>query len=128
MMTGFRRLRPWLAPVGAAAGLAVLVPPVGVAARQYVYVQAIQFAVLATAVPALVVLGAPWRRVGAPVASLAARLANARSHRRGAAPAWAAMIGFIAVAVIWRLPIAVNALVRYPALTTVEALSLLAAG
>ena len=128
MMTGFRRLRPWLAPVGAAAGLAVLVPPVGVAARQYVYVQAIQFAVLATAVPALVVLGAPWRRVGAPVASLAARLANARSHRRGAAPAWAAMIGFIAVAVIWRLPIAVNALVRYPALTAVEALSLLAAG
>jgi cytochrome c oxidase assembly factor CtaG len=120
--------RSWVAPAGGVLALAVLLPPVGTAAGRYVFAQGLQFAVLATAVPALVVLGAPWRRAGRKPAALAARLAIARSHRTRAGRAWASLIGFIAVAVIWRLPVAVNALVRYPGLTVVEAVSLLVAG
>lgn len=122
MLSGMLRLRPWLAAVGAAGALAVLLPPVGSLARQYVFVQALQFAVLATAVPALIVLGKPWR------GTRWRRLATARSHRSSSRRAWAVFVAFIAVAVLWRLPVAVNALVRYPALTVAEAASLIVAG
>jgi cytochrome c oxidase assembly factor CtaG len=117
-------LRPWLAPAGVLLMLGVLVPPVGSAARQYVFAQAVQFAVLAVVVPALVVLGAPWR-LGQPVAD---RLAIARSHRPTGAQPWLVLVGFIAVALGWRVPVVVNALVRYPALTVVEAVMLVGAG
>jgi len=128
-MRMFGRFRGWLTLVGIAATLAVLLPPVGPAVRQYVFMQALQFAVLATAVPALVVLGAPCSRPrGRFAGRLAGRLATARSHRAGVTRAWATLIGFIVVAVAWRLPTSVNALVRYPALTIVEAASLIVAG
>lgn len=116
------RLRPWLALAGAVATLAVLLPPAGSAARHYVFVQALQFAVLAVVVPALLVLGAPWFRTPRPAP------ATARSRRPGARRASMILIGFIVLAILWRLPIAVNALVRYPALTVAEAASLIAAG
>ena len=111
-----------LALAGALAALAVLVPPVGTLARHYVFGQALQFAVLTTLTPALIVLGAPWR------GSLWRRLATARSHHPSPRRAAAVLVGFIAIAVAWRLPIAVNALVRYPALTFAEAVSLIVAG
>jgi cytochrome c oxidase assembly factor CtaG len=123
-----RRLRPLLAPAGAVLALAVLLPGIGTLAGRYVFVQGLQFAVLATWVPALLVLGAPWRQGGRNPASLAGRLAIARSHRASLVPAWFALIGFIAVAVAWRLPVSVNALATYPALNAVEAVSLVAAG
>lgn len=117
--------RPWLAPLGLVLGAAVLVPPAGTAARHYVFAQAAQFALLAFVVPALVVLGAPWRRI-AP-AGLADRVATRRSHSPGAR-AWLTVAAFVAVALAWRLPAAVNALVSYPPLTVAEAVTLLAAG
>jgi cytochrome c oxidase assembly factor CtaG len=101
--------------------LAVLLPPVGSLARHYVFAQALQFAVLATAVPALVVLGNPWHGTRWQT------LATARSHRPSTRRAGAILIAFIAVAVLWRLPFAVNALVRHPALTIAEAASLIVA-
>jgi len=119
--------RPWLAGVGGLLALAVLLPPVGAEARRYVLVQALQYAVLATAVPALTVLGAPWRLGVA--AGLVDRVAMARSHRRpGPVRCLMILIGFIAAAVFWRLPLAVNALVTNPMLTVVEAATLLVAG
>jgi cytochrome c oxidase assembly factor CtaG len=123
-----RKLRPLLAPVGALLALAVLLPGVGTLAGRYVFVQGLQFAVLAAWVPALLVLGAPWRLVGRDPASLAGRLAIARSHRASPMPAWVSLIGFIAIAVAWRLPVAVNALATHPALTALEAVSLIGAG
>jgi len=117
-------LRSWLAPAGVVLMLGVLVPPCGPAARQYVFAQAVQFVVLAVVVPALVVLGAPWRFAG----PLAGRLATARSHRTSGARTWAILVGFIAVALGWRVPVVVNALVRYPVLTVVEAVTLVGAG
>ena len=119
-----QRLRSWLAPAGVVLMLGVLVPPGGSAARHYVFAQAVQFLVLAVVVPALVVLGAPWRISGA----LADRLAMTRSHRPSGGRTWAVMVGFVAVALAWRLPVAVNALVRYPVLTVAEAVTLVGSG
>jgi cytochrome c oxidase assembly factor CtaG len=145
----FTRLRRWLPLVGAALVVGVLVPPWETLAREYVFAQAVQFAVLAVAAPALIVLGAPWRlrlqwgrdsagRTGAgagpadgtrpPGQRLAERIATARSHRPGTARAWLTMIVFIAVALTWRLPVTVDAVVRHPALVIAEAVTLLAAG
>jgi cytochrome c oxidase assembly factor CtaG len=117
-------MRPWLAPAGVVLMLGVLVPPGGSAARQFVFAQAVQFAVLAVVVPALLVLGAPWR-LAKP---LAERLAAARSHRPAGASSWLVLVGFVGVALGWRVPVVVNALVRYPVLTLVEAVMLVGAG
>ncbi|HUJ07589.1 MAG TPA: cytochrome c oxidase assembly protein [Streptosporangiaceae bacterium] len=160
------RIRPWLALAGVVAAAAVLLPPGGTAALRDVWVQALQFAVLAVAAPALIVLGAPWRlgrrsagRAGAGQASagpasgglaspdqasagradtskagpasglpLADRLARARSHRGGAARGWLVLVGFLAISMAWRLPVAVNAMVRHPVLVAAEAVTLLVAG
>ncbi len=53
--------RLWLAAAGVLALAVTLVPPVVTLARQYVFVESIQFLVFAMAAPALIVLGAPWR-------------------------------------------------------------------
>src|SRR5580658_333134 len=123
MRSGLERWRPWLALAGVVLALVVLLPPVGAAVRQYVFVQAIQFAVLATVTPALVVVGRPWRlpggrllggrlpggRVpGAPVLGgrrLVDRVANARSHRPSVRFSWLALVVFLALVVAWRLPV-----------------------
>jgi cytochrome c oxidase assembly factor CtaG len=125
-------MRPWLALVGVILAVAVLVPPGGTSATRYVFAQAVQFAVLAMAVPALVVLGAPWRQVAALVgrrgADLADRAAIRRSHRPARSRPLLILVTFIAVALAWRLPVAVNSLVRYPALTAAEAVTLFGTG
>jgi len=142
----FGRIRPWLAPIAVVAAAVVLLPPVGASARHYVFAQAAQFAVLAVVVPALVVLGAPWRLrvtrrapLSRPAAGAAAagsdpspgradRFAMIRSHRQGTLRAWLVLVVFIAVALAWRLPAVVNATVRHPALTAAQAVCLIAAG
>src|SRR5258708_36969291 len=80
-----QRLRPWLALAGAVLAVGVLVPPGGTAASPHVFAQAVQVAVLAIAAPALVVLGAPGRRVaglaGQSGAQHARRAANRATRR-----------------------------------------------
>jgi cytochrome c oxidase assembly factor CtaG len=126
------RLRPWLALTGLILAAVVLLPPVGTAARQYVFAQAVQFAVLAIVVPALVVLGAPWRLLAALLGtngtSIAHRLLIARSHRLSRARPWIVLVTFIGVALAWRLPAAVNALVSFPVLAAAEAVTLVGTG
>src|SRR5215472_5549456 len=107
------RLRPRLAAAGAVLAVGVLVPPGGTEARHYVFAQAVQFGVLAVVAPALIALGAPWPPNWA--------------RGRGAARSWVVLIGFVVVALGWRVPVAVNALVRYPGLTVVEAVTLVGA-
>ena len=132
MISQVRRLRPWLALAGALLAVAVLVPPAGSAATRYVFAQAVQFAVLAVVAPALIVLGAPWRllsfRAHPARPRLADRVAAARSHRPARARSWAVLVSFLVIALAWRLPVAVDTLVRHRVLTVAEAVTLLAAG
>lgn len=126
-----RGLRPWLAPLGLVLCAVVLLPPAGTAARHYVIAQALQFAVLAIVAPALIALGAPWRRLAlAGGARWSGRLdrVTARRPRVTGGRVWLAVVAFIAVALAWRLPVAVNAMIRQPLVTVAEACTLLAAG
>lgn len=120
-----KRLRPWLTVVGVAAVAAVLLPPVATAARHYVFAEALQFVVLAVVAPALLVLGAPWR-FGLP--RLTNRIAIARSHRPRPVRTWLVLVAFIAIALAWRIPVVVNALVTDPVLIIAEAVTLIGAG
>ncbi len=110
------RLLPGIAAVIVIGGM--LLPPAAGDARQYVFVQALQFAIFAVAGPALLVLAVP-RHTRAPRPPGAVRPA-ARAVIRLAA--------FIAVTVTWRLPAAVNALARHPALAAAEMITSLAVG
>jgi cytochrome c oxidase assembly factor CtaG len=120
---GWRR---GLAVTGLVLVLVVLLPPVDLLARRYVFVETIQFCVLAMAGPALIVLGAPWRslRLTGP----ADRLATVRRDNRSFLRAAVFLLIFVGVALAWRLPPVVDALARQPALVAVEAVTLLAAG
>jgi cytochrome c oxidase assembly factor CtaG len=117
------RAPTWLAIVGAVLWGAALVPPLAPLARTSEVANALQFAVLALAVPALVVLGAPWRALG-PIG----RLAGARAAR--AAPSGGALVLLVEViaVVAWRTPAAVSAVGHHGGLVVVEAVTLLAAG
>jgi len=56
--------RSWLAVGAVVLVLICLVPPAGLYARRYVFAESLQFVLFAVAVPALLVLGAPWRTLG----------------------------------------------------------------
>ena len=53
--------RPWCLVAAVIVALGALVPPLATVARRADYGQALQFSLLAIALPALVTLGAPWR-------------------------------------------------------------------
>lgn len=135
MLSWLSRRRSWLAVVAAAAILLSLIPPAGIYARRYVFAESLQFAVFATVVPALLVLGAPWRlllpgRFSAPRADggdragRTARPPGGSGFVRGAA----VLLAFIAVVVAWRLPVTVDALATRPGLAVAEMVTLVAAG
>ena len=122
-----------------------LIPPLATYARRFEFVEAIQFCLLAIVVPTLVACGAGWHRLGLAVATPPAiggdgylavpdglrpvdRLALGR--RRNPEP-WRAVVAasvFLAVVVLWRIPLSVDALVRYPWLVVVEAATLVPSG
>lgn len=146
---GWPVARPaWARPVAVSGGLVLLiaavVPPLSSEARRYEYVEALQFSLLALAVPALLVVGAPWRVLGLAKSGSVGdgddhvvpagdrrffdRLAGARRRHLGLGRS----LGFagleIAVLVLWRLPVAVNALVTHAWLTPLEGACLLFCG
>ena len=61
MLSRLPRGRIWLAIAAVILVTLSLVPPAGSYARRYVFAESLQFVLFATAVPALLVLGAPWR-------------------------------------------------------------------
>jgi len=123
-----------------------LVPPVGTLARRYEFVEALQFSLLAVVVPALLVLGAPWRLVGlasrhpAPLdddgASVGGdeqlkpvdRLARGRRRHPEAVRSVFFACLYLAGAVVWRIPASVDALARHPWLVVIEAVTLVLVG
>jgi cytochrome c oxidase assembly factor CtaG len=129
--------RQWLAGLGAALVLGSMLPPMAALAHRYIFAESVQFAMFGLGGPALIVLGAPWRRLrlargaGKPPAVEAGpldRLAARRRERTSFARAGVFLVTFIVVAVAWRLPPAMDALARHPALVAAELVTLLAAG
>ena len=115
------RARFWLGVAAVLLIASMLLPPGVGYARQYAFAQALQFVIFAVAGPALLVLATPWR-------ARPALLPGTGRSRRPAARATIWLAAFIALVIIWRLPEAVNALARHPALAAVEMITLLAAG
>jgi len=115
-------------------------------ARRIEFVEALQFSFFAVVIPALAVAGAPWALLGLagrpprefdqdghlPPPSLplkpAERLAVGRRQHPGAVRTATFAVLFVAGAVVWRLPGAVDALARHPWLALVEAVTLVAVG
>jgi len=122
------RGRSWLAAAALALVLLSLVPPAATYARRYVFAESLQFLLFATVVPALLVLGAPWRRVGAPGGrGLAGRLAR-RPGGSGFARGFTVLLVFMGTVIAWRLPASVDAQARWPGFAAAEMATLVAAG
>ncbi len=139
-----RRVRPTLVVLAPVVLLVALVPPLSSEARRVEAFEALQFALLAVAVPALVALGAPWHLLGLTAPSTGAADAEgvsivdrplvadrvAAARRRHPEP-WRAVAWLLvemAAVVAWRVPVSVDALVRHGWLAVVEAVTLVAAG
>lgn len=131
-------MRAWSLLAAAVACLAVLVPPLATLSRRFEYAASLQFCVLAIVIPALVSVGAPWRRMrlaarpntGEPGA--AACPADRLAERRRRHPELVRTLGFIVLdllaVVAWRTPGAVVAVARHGWLAPVEAVTLIALG
>jgi cytochrome c oxidase assembly factor CtaG len=122
------RGRAWLAVVAVILILACLLPPAGTYARRYVFAESLQFVLFAAAVPALLVLGAPWRALG--FAGPGRPLRESRAGRRGTGfgRGIATLLAFIAAVIAWRLPVSVNALATVPGLAVGELVTLAGVG
>jgi len=92
-------------------------------ARRHEVLDALQFAVLAIVAPALLALGAPWRRFGPRV-----RLARGHRAGRGALAGATALVVEMGVVIAWRTTGAVGAIGGHPWLVWVEAATCIGAG
>jgi cytochrome c oxidase assembly factor CtaG len=99
--------------------VAVLVPPIEVLARRYLYLESIQFCVLAMIAPALIVLGAPrddgWPQPGRAAATPFVKAA-------------VFLCAWVGVCLVWRLPPVLDGLARDPVLAVAELVTMLPAG
>jgi cytochrome c oxidase assembly factor CtaG len=123
--------RSWLAVAAVAIVLLSLVPPAGSYARRYVFAESLQFLMFATVVPALLVLGAPWRALGVRARDgdgLPGRLARRRPGSSGFARGAAILLVFMGTVIGWRLPASVDALATWPGFAVLEMVTLVAAG
>jgi cytochrome c oxidase assembly factor CtaG len=122
--------RPWLAATGAVLIVACLVPPIGVFAQRYLFVESIQFCVFAMIGPALIVLGAPWRilRLSSERTRLVDRMAAGRRRRPAFILSLGYLVAWVVICLFWRLLPVLDALARHPGLAVVEAITLCAAG
>lgn len=126
MLSKIPRRRVWLAAAAAVMVVLSLAPPAGVYARRYVLAESLQFAVLAVAVPALLVLGAPWRPLR--LTGLMRRRDTGRTGHAAFVRGAAVLVTFIVTVIAWRLPPCVNALATDPGLAVLELVTLSGAG
>ena len=133
-----------LAVLGAVLLVCVLVPPVSTEVGRYEAFEALQFALLAVGVPALLATGAPWRRLRLATGPtnvgdryertvpgrlrLVDRTAAARRRHREPARSLMYLALDAAVIVAWRLPPSVDAVARHGWISVIEAVLLVGAG
>jgi len=127
--------RGWCLVAALVVLILALLPPLSAAARRTEYAQALQFALLAVVVPALVAVGAPWRRLGlaghgAPDSSLrfVERRAESRRRHRELPRSLAFIAVDLAVVIAWHTPAVVRAGSEHGWLAPVEAVTLLVFG
>jgi len=142
---GVPLLRSALAVLAVLLWIAFLVPPMSGWSGKYEFMESLQFGIFAFVVPALVVSGAQWRRLG--VASLEAyvvdedgavvsprvprlvdRIAITRSKSSHQRRAVLVAVFYGALTIVWRMAPVVDSIVRHRWLVIVEALSLLLVG
>ncbi|HTZ24011.1 MAG TPA: cytochrome c oxidase assembly protein [Streptosporangiaceae bacterium] len=118
------RGRTWLAVAALLLVVVCILPPAGTVARRYVFAESLQFVLFAVAIPALFVLGAPWRALGFAGRPRPPR--GTRPGRRGfgSGRGFATLVAFIAAVIAWRLPVSVDALATVPGLVVAEMLTL----
>ena len=138
-------VRVGLGALGVFFWLIFVVPPVSSWARQYEFMQAVQFSFFAIIIPSLLVSGAPWRRLGiasredhvvdidGKLASpqqlgMMDRLAVSRSRVIGHAGAIALLVAFIGVAIFWRVAPVVDYTNQHLWMLIPESLSLVFVG
>ncbi len=137
----------WRGPAIVAACITFLVlilPPVSTLARRYEFVQALQFSLFAVGVPALFVIGSPWRLLHLSTASkndIRTR-SVAELSSFGPVDRWSAgrhrhlqplrsvavFVIYVVFAVAWRTPVAVDGLVHHPMLLLLEVGTLVPVG
>jgi cytochrome c oxidase assembly factor CtaG len=125
------RGRTWLATAAVILAVIILVPPLGGYARRYVFAESLQFVLFATAVPALLVLGAPWRLLGSSRLAAARGLARRITRRPTGSGFWraAAILGvYMGTLILWRLPVTVDGLATQTGLAVAEMAMLAGAG
>ena len=122
-----------------------VIPPVLTLTGQYEFVQSTQFCLFAVVIPALIVVGAPWRwfdlasldeplvdNDGRPITAAHPRpldrWVNARATRKGYRRAVALLLIFVAQTILWRSAPVVDQLIRHPWLSIVESLTLVIGG
>ncbi|HEY5266569.1 MAG TPA: cytochrome c oxidase assembly protein [Acidimicrobiales bacterium] len=141
-----REIAPRSAAVaGLLLWLLFIIPPLSTWSSQYEFVQAIQFSSFAIVVPALLVIGRPWRWLGLAsgeplqigsdgelIAMASPRLLDRAALRRTKHQSHqkviVLLIVFMVQAIVWRLSPVVNALGHHKWLAIVESLSLIVAG
>ncbi len=130
--------RTWCLAAALLVGVGALIPPLATVARRADYGQALQFSLLAIALPALLTLGAPWRLLrlatSAPAAAgdsssrLVDRFADHRSRHRELSRALAFIVPDLVVIIVWHAPGAVAAVARDGWLVLLEAATLVVFG
>lgn len=140
-----RTFRTYVVIVGFLLLILCFVPPVEGWARRYEYVQAMQYLAFSVLIPALLVVGAPWRWIGL-ASSRPLRIDDdghleddqslryidrhvwVRQHQVSNARAIWLMVFFVALTIFWRSAPVVDYLVRHGWVVVVEALSSVVVG
>ena len=137
--------RNYLAALGLFLLVLCYVPPIATWARHYEYVQAMQFLAFSVLIPALVVVGAPWRwlHLASPQSPqidedghiltvksprFIDRHVLARVHQVSNVRAIWMMAAFVALTIFWRSAPVVDFTVRHGWVIVAESLSTLAVG
>lgn len=122
--------RETFGPLRRALGFGALVlfaiavaPPLGSEAGRYLSLETVQYALLALAVPCLLICAAPWRLLGLGEALLRRQLHSRPSIGRVAL----LFVPAIAVLVAWRTPPLVDALAHHRALLALEVVTVIPA-
>ena len=135
-LTERRPSRPWLLALALALIIVCLVPPLGLLARRYLFVESVQFCVFALAAPAFAVLSATVPlgalHLGASGAghhgALRPGVADGGPRRPSFLPVLGYLIAWVVICLFWRLPPVLDQLARHPVLVAPEAVTLCAAG